>query len=91
MGLIGLPRWLVIKNPLATAGDAGDQVRSLGQEDPLELEMTTYSSIIAQKISWTEEPGGLQSMESQRVNMTECTHTYNTCIYVYGIYYMALH
>ena len=33
MELIGFPRWLVIKNPLATAGDAGDQVRSLGQED----------------------------------------------------------
>ena len=69
--MIGLPRWLVIKNPLATAGDAGDQVRSLGQEDPLELEMTTYSSIIAQKISWTEEPGGLQSMGPQKVRHNE--------------------
>ena len=43
------------------------QVRSLGQEDPLEKEMATCSSILAWKISWTEEPGGLQSMGSQRV------------------------
>ena len=43
------------------------QVRSLGGEDPLEKEMTTHSSILAWRIPWTEEPGGLQSMESQRV------------------------
>ena len=42
-------------------------VRSLGQEDPLEKEMATPSSIHAWKIPWTEEPGGLQSMGSQRV------------------------
>ena len=43
------------------------RVRSLGGEDPLEKEMATHSSILAWKISWTEEPGGLQSMGSQRV------------------------
>ena len=43
------------------------RVRSLGQEDPLEKEMATHSSIHAWKIPWTEEPGGLQSMGSQRV------------------------
>ena len=44
------------------------QVRSLGWEDPLEKEMATPSSILARKkISWTEEPGGLQSMGSHRV------------------------
>ena len=43
------------------------QVRSLGQENPLEKEMATYSSILAWKIPWTEEPGGLQSTGSQRV------------------------
>ena len=43
------------------------QVRSLGWEDPLEKEMATHSSILAWKISWTEEPRGLQSMGSQRV------------------------
>ena len=40
-------------------------VLSLGQEDPLEKEMTAHSSILAWKIPWTEEPGGLQSMGSQ--------------------------
>ena len=43
------------------------EVQSLGQEDPLEEEMATHSSILAWKIPWTEEPGGLQSMGSQRV------------------------
>ena len=42
-------------------------VQSLGQEDPLEKEMATHSSILAWEITWTEEPGGLQSMGSQRV------------------------
>ena len=42
-------------------------VRSLGQEDPLDKEMATHSSTFAWKIPWTEEPGGLQSMGSQRV------------------------
>ena len=43
------------------------RVRSLGREDPLEKGMATHSSILAWRISWTEEPGGLQSMGSQRV------------------------
>ena len=43
------------------------QVQSLGGEDPLEEGMATNSSILAWRIPWTEEPGGLQSMESQRV------------------------
>ena len=42
-------------------------VRSLGREDPLEEDVATHSSILAGKIPWTEEPGGLQSMGSQRV------------------------
>ena len=42
-------------------------VRSLGWEDPLEKEMATHSSILAWRIPWTEEPGGLQSMGLQRV------------------------
>ena len=41
------------------------RVQSLGREDPLEKEMSTHSSILAWKISWTEEPGRLQSMRSQ--------------------------
>ena len=43
------------------------QVRSLGWEDPLEKEMAPHSSTLAWKIPWTEEPGRLQSMGSQRV------------------------
>ena len=43
------------------------RVQSLCQEDPLEEEMATRSSILAWRIPWTEEPGRLQSMESQRV------------------------
>ena len=43
------------------------EVRSLGGEDPLEEEMATHSSILTLEISWTKEPGGLQSMDSQRV------------------------
>jgi len=43
------------------------QVQSLGQEDPLEEDMATHSSILAWRIPWTEEPGGLQSTRSQTV------------------------
>ena len=43
------------------------RVQSLGQEDPLQKEMATHSSILAWKIPWTEEPGGLQTTGSQRV------------------------
>ena len=43
------------------------QIGSLGREDPVEQEVATYSSILAWKIPWTEEPGGLQSMGLQRV------------------------
>ena len=46
-------------------------VRSLGREDPLEKEMATHSSILAWRISWMEEPGGLWPMELQRYDMTE--------------------
>ena len=57
---------LVAKNMPAGARDIGDRVRSLGQEDHLE-EMASHSSILAWRIPWTEEPGGLQSIGSQRV------------------------
>ena len=52
-------------------------VRSLGWEGPLEEEMATHSNILAWKIPWTEEPGGLQSVGSQRVDTTKqlSTHT----------------
>ena len=46
-------------------------VQFLSQEDPLEKEMVTHSNILAWRIPWTEEPGGLQSMGSQELDMTE--------------------
>ena len=49
------------------------QVQSLGGEDPLEKEMTTHSSSFAWRTPWTEEPGGLQSMGSQRVRHDQVT------------------
>ena len=61
---------LMAKNPLANARDTGDAGQIPGQEDPLEEEMATHSRILAWRIPWTEEPGGLQSMGSQRVNAT---------------------
>ena len=59
---IGLPWWL---RHLPTMLETW--VQSLGQEDLLEKEMATHSSILAWKIPWTEKPGSLQSMGSQRV------------------------
>ena len=50
------------------------QIRSLGQEDPLEKEMETHSSTIAWKIQWTEEPGGLHSMGVTESDTTERLH-----------------
>ena len=47
------------------------QVRSLGQKDPLEKKMATHSSVLAWKIPWTEEPGGLQSMGLKMFDRTE--------------------
>ena len=54
----------MVKN---TAAVQETQVQSLGQEDPLEKGMATHSSILAWRIPWTEEPGELQSIGSQRV------------------------
>ena len=57
----------MVKNPTVNAEEAGDVGSILGQEDPLKKEMATHSRILAWEIPWTEEPGGLQSMGSQRV------------------------
>ena len=57
----------MVKNLPANAGDEGDEVQSLGQEDPLKKEMAIHSSILAWKIQWTEEPSRLQSIGLQRV------------------------
>ena len=55
----------MVKNPPAMQEMQETQFQSLGQEDPLQKEMATHFSILAWKIPWTEEPGGLQSMGSQ--------------------------
>ena len=60
MLFMGFPDGTVVKSPPANAG-------TLGWEDPLEWEMDTHSRILAWEIPWTEEPGGLQSIELQRV------------------------
>ena len=52
-------------------------VLSLGQEDPLEKGMAAYCSILAWRIPWTEEPGGLQSMGLQRVGHNWATNTFH--------------
>ena len=58
------PGGSVVKNHLPVQET---RVQPLGREDPLEEEMTTYSSILAWEIAWKEEPGGLQSMALQKV------------------------
>ena len=66
--MISFPGGLVVKN---SSSVQEMQAQSLGQEDPLEKGMATHSSILVWRIPRTEEPGGLQSMGSQRVGMTE--------------------
>ena len=58
---------LVVKNLSANAGDTRDAGLIPGLERSLEEDMATHSSILAWRIPWTEEPGRLQSIESQRV------------------------
>ena len=64
---MGFPGGSVVKN-LPVMQEM--QVRFLGWEDPLEKEMATHSSILAWGTPWTEEPGGLQPMESQELDTT---------------------
>ena len=52
------------------------QVQSLGQEDPLEEGMATHSGVLAWRVSWREEPAGLQALGSQEVDTAEHTCTY---------------
>ena len=65
---LGLPRLFSGKDPPTTTGDSGDVGCILGQEDPLEEDMATHSSILTWEIPWTEESGGAKlSIGSQRV------------------------
>ena len=78
--LQGFPGGTVVKNPPANAGDAGDTGSTPGSERPLEEEMATHSSILAWKIPWTEEPGGLQAMGSKTVRQNLVTNTFTFTI-----------
>ena len=64
---------LVVKNPPANAGDVRNLGLIPGLGGSLEEEIATHSSILAWRVPWTEEPGGLQSLGSQRVDTTEAT------------------
>ena len=68
--ILGVPGGLAIKNSPAM------WLSFLGKEDPLEKEMAAHCSILAWEILWTEEPGGLQSMGSQRVGHDCETNAY---------------
>ena len=67
---MGFPGGSVVKILPVNAGDVETRVQSLGQEDPLEEVLVIHSSIPAWEIPWTEEPGGLWSMGSQRAGQT---------------------
>ena len=83
--ILGLPWWLSGKESACQFLPVQEmRVRSLNWEDPLEEEMATHSSIIAWKIPWTKNPGGLQSMGSHRVKH-DCAHTHSTYIYMHTI------
>ena len=77
---MGFPGGTVVENPPPT------WVQSLGQKDPLEKGMITHSRILAWRIPWTEEPGGLHSMGLQRVgpdgSSLACMFTY-ICVYIH--------
>ena len=76
------------KEPVCNAGNAGwMKDPSLGQEDPLEKERANLSIIFSWKIPWTEEPSGLQSMGSQRVEHDWVTNTFSVKV---GVIYVKL-
>ena len=70
MRSLGFPHGSTVKNPPAMQEA---QVQSQGQEDPLKKEMATHSSILAWEVPWTQEPGRLQSMGSQRIQCNLAT------------------
>ena len=84
---MGFPTGSVVKNPPAMQGLQETWVQSLGWKDPLEEGMATHSSLLAWRIPWTEEPGRLQSMGSQRVRYDwsnlACTHAGDINVYMH--------
>ena len=79
------PVALVVKNLPENAGDTRDLVLILGLGGSLEQEMATHSSILGWKIPWTEKPGGLQSMGSQRVRYDLVNNKTNINTYLWNI------
>ena len=80
----GVPKgwtWLsdgtTTKHQCESAFNAEDAIQSLGQEDPLEKEMPTHSTMLAWRMSWTEEPGGLQSMVWTQLSTSTNQHKPN--------------
>ena len=74
---MGFPGGSVVKNLPAGAAGAGDRSSIPGSENALEEEMASHSRILAWEIPWREEPGGLQSTRSHRVDMTKQTNNNN--------------
>ena len=77
----------MVKNLPTNAEHVGDTGSVLGQKDPLEKEMATYSSILAWRIPWTEEPGGYSPWGCKEFYTTE--HTYTTAKLL-GLFYQLL-
>ena len=78
--MFGFPKWSVVKNPPAKAGDAGDVGLIPESRNSLEEEMDTHSGILSWEIPWTEEPGRLQPMGSQSQT---CLSTARQCTFCY--------
>ena len=70
--MYGVPRWLSDRLHLLMQEMKEMHFESLGREDPLKEEIATHSSVLAWRIPWREETGGLQSMGLQRVSMHAC-------------------
>ena len=81
----GFPSSSVVENPSAMKETQETWVWSLGQEDPLEEEMETHSSVLSWKISWIEVPGGLQSNGSQRVGHRWDACTFHQFLFILGL------
>ena len=75
---LGFPGGTVIKNLPANTEDARDSICSLNQDDPLEQEMASHSSILAWKIPWTEEPGGYSPWKCKNTTEQLNTHTHQS-------------
>ena len=82
---------LVVKKPPANAGDIKMWVQSLDWEDPLEEGMATHSSVLTWRMPWTEEPGRIQSMGSQRVEHDQSDLAQIQCLYKFLTEIMFLH